>query len=630
MCVSSTSASATTRYSYPYTRTVTTDTIVNGTVTGTTTTTTSGSTTRTTTGSCNTPTTTATSDGYRISATCSGGSSPSNPPQDRTTYSSTGDLNSGTITTTVVDYSSPSVTTTGRASSSCGLTTNTPHLNLADSMTVQSGLNVYRPPPIPPNHNMIIILDDTENGGGGTEYIQVLRHAGPSDDPAGPFEFHLRPTTAGILYDAHRHYGWVDARTYNATHLADMGYTARSALVGLNDGLRPDGGDPYLSGTHLCHGDCFMGSEGIGGAKPILRVVDPPPRYSLPSFPVGLTYDHLNDRWFSNVFAGMDGLVTASSLYLVVPFAVDTNLTYIRMYNEHFDPAAQEPSAVEVPGTPLPCHLTQGGQVTAFANSLAVAAGESISVPVIPEMRYLAFMGNGICHWYDISALPSPLSSVASGARTVPLVNGTVLGGDLTVRSDGTVHVDVVADLEAVWQSEMYGFVEPAGPPTTVSWVVPPLEVEMVAVARVNGAAGSCGTHNVYCSSPITLTGTAAEHGSFIHGAAFTHGEPYAEAPFPLPAGGSTGTGVYGLPDGRCYGLESVVAATGGIVVRDIPHIGVSAGDTVTLGFEAVARHPDVAGGHVDVALPTGDACRIAETVESATLKIRTMTATLR
>ena len=627
MCVSGTSASASTRHSYPYTKTVRTETYLNGTQTGVTTTTTSGSTTRTTTGSCNALSLSGTADGYRVSAYCSGGPSPTNPPSDSTTYSSTGDLNAGTITRTTIDYSSPSVTTTGRVSASCSLHTNTPHLDLEDAMTIQPGLNVYRPPAIPASHHIIIIYDDAENGGGGNEIIQVFRHDGPGPDPAGPYSFHLRPSTQGILYDAHRHYGWVDTRTYDAGQLSRMGYTAHSAMAGHGDGLRADGGHPYMDGTRICHGDCLMGMEGIDGGKPAIRTVDAATSRAA-SMHDSVTYDHHNGEWFESIY-GTDGLVTAATLYLVVPFAEDAILAHVWLYDDDFDPALQDPSPRDNPGSSRVCHIHQAGRFGTFASAVNVTDGDALHIPILPGMRYAAFVGNGDCYWYDITSLPSPLSSVASGARHVPLANGTVLSGDLTARRDGTVHVDVVADLEAMWQLEAYGIGD-GTTPANAAWTVPPLEVEVTAVARVNGAYGPCGAAGVYCSEPIRMAGAAAEHGAYIHDASFQHGLPYAEAPVPLPSGGLAGTGVYGLPDGRCYGLEGVSAATGGLVVRDIPHMRVLAGDAITLSFNATAHLPEVAGGNVTMVAPAGHACRLVESVQTATLDIRTMTATLR
>ena len=627
MCITGESASANTTYSYPCTRTITTETYLNGALVSTTTTTGScAAKTLTSAGSCNTPHTTQTGNGYRVSASCSGGSAPSTPSPSTTT-TSTGNLSAGTITQTVTTYSSwSSRTTSASVSSSCSLVTNTPHLNLADAMTVQPGLNVYRPTLVPTTHNIFMVLDDTENGGGAREYIQVLRHDGPPEDPAGPFDFHLRPSTSGILYDAHQHYGWVDTITYNTGQLSEMGYTPHAVMASQNDGLLPDGTDPYLWGQRLCHGDCFMGREGINTVKPTIKEVAPTASHPVSSHTSGLIYDHENDRWFDSAFTGSANQVVASTLYLLVPFAEDVSMVHVNMYNEHFDPANQNPSIRDAPGTTLPCHLNQSGQAYQFAPSMNVNQGDALKVPILPETRYLAFIGNDLCYWYDIAALPSPLASVASGARTVPLVNGTVLTGDLTVNRGGSAHVDVVADLSAVWQSEMYGLAEP-GTAGNVTWVVPPLEVEVVAVARVNGAGGACGDPRVYCSDPVTLSGGAAEHGAYIH-SSFTHGEPYVEAPAMLPHG--SGVGVYGMVDGRCYGLASVVAETGGIIVRDIPRITVSTGDTITLSFNATVVEPTVVRGNVAAAMPASSVCVMDGSVQTAVLEITTMTATLR
>lgn len=626
MCVTSRGASASTSFSYPYTRTVTTETYLNGTMISTTTSTSSGSSSRTTTGSCNTPATVQTGDGYRVSTTCSGGPYPSNPPSDSTTYSSTGDLNSGTITETVIDYRSPNVRTSASVSSSCSLTTNTPHLNLANAMSVEPGLNVYRPAAVPTHHNLVMVFDDTERGGGSHERIQVFRHDGRGD-PVGPFDFHLRPAVSGILYDAHQHYGWVDTVTYSTAQLADMGYTPEAVMAGYNDGLLPDGTDPYQFGQRLCHGDCFMGMGGIDTIKPTIREVSAAATRNLGTVTSGLVYDHWNDRWFDSPFTGTADQVAVSTLYLLVPFAEDVSMVHVYMYDDSFDPNNQNPSVRDVPGTTLPCHLGQPANTYNFASSMNVNSGDSLKVPILPEMRYLAFIGNGYCYWYDVSALPSPLSSVAAGARTVPLVNGTVLSGDLTVSRSGNAHVDVVADLAAVWQSEMYGVAE-AGTVGNATWVAPPLEVEVVAVARVNGAGGACGDPNVYCSEPAVLVGNAVDRGTYVHTPSFNHEDPYVEAPTLLPP--NSGVGVYGMVNGRCYGLANVVAETGGLVVRDIPHIRVSAGDTVTLAFNATVVEPTVMLGNVTATHPASHVCVVGESAESMVLDIGTMTATLR
>ena len=163
-----------------------------------------------------------------------------------------------------------------------------------------------------------------------------------------------------------------------------------------------------------------------------------------------------------------------------------------------------------------------------------------------------------------------------------------------------------------------------------VTWIVPPLQVNITAVARVNGAAGDCGSPNIYCSDVMVLHGTAHRHVSYIHGIPFGHGEPYARAPSPLPSVGAAGEGVYGLADGRCYGLASVEAGTGGAIVRDIPRMWVSAGDTVTLSFEAMVVYPEVVGGNVTATQPTPGVCVVAEQIQSAILDVTMMTATLR
>ncbi len=628
MCVSGTSASASTKYRYTRTTEVRTQVFLNGTEISNTVTTTHGTRTLTENGSCDPVDFAGTSSGYEVSVRCRGGpSAPTSPPSDSDRVTSSGDLNDGWVKRTIITYSGPTVRTYADVGATCSLYTNTPYLDLDDTMTIRPGLNLYRPGAIPANHNILAIYDDVENGGGGNERIQVFRHdgPGPGPDPAGPYSFHLRPNAQGVLYDAHRHYGWVDARMYDAGQLSGMGYTAHSAMAGHGDGLRMDGSGPS-DGTRVCHGDCFMGMEGIDSGKPAIREVAASSSHAI-SPGAGLTYDHRNDMWFTR--AGGGDRATAAALYLVVPFAEDAALYHIRLYDHGFDPAAQLPSPRDNPGGGADvCHIRQSGGLATFAARLNVTDGDALHIPVLPGMRYAAFVANGDCYWYDTASLPSPLSSVASGARHVPLVNGTVLSGDLTARRDGMVHVDVVADLVAAWQSETYGIGD-GTVPANASWAVPPLEVEVTAVARVNGAYGPCGASGVYCSEPIRMAGTTFQHGAYIHGTSFRHGEPYAEAPRPLPSG-TAGTGVYGLPDGRCYGLGGVSAATGGLEVRDIPRIRVMTGDTITLSFNATAYLPEVAGGNVTMAAPAGHACRLVESVQTATLDIRTMTATLR
>ena len=634
MCVSSASSSASTKYRYPYTKTVERYAVDpdTKTITYLGKTTSSGAATRTTHGGCNTPSTSSTSDGYRVSASCWGGPSPSNPPQDRTVWSSS----PTSITVTAYDYSSPSETTTGRVGASCSLSTNTPHLNLDDAMSLRPGLNVYRPPPIPTSHDVIVILDDTERGGGSTERIQVYRRDGGGGGPAGPFDFHLRPPVSGVLYDAHRHYGWLDTRLYGAGMLGALGYTEHAAMVGYGDGLLYDGSPPYADGRRLCHGDCLMGQEGMDSTGPRIREVTPSAIRPVSGMVSGLVYDHANNRWFDSAFTGSRNQVVASSLYLVVPFAEDASIRHVAMFGSGFDPASQNPPPRVDPALQRPCHLAQPDQLHAFAASLNVTRGGSLEIPILPEVRYVAFIGNGHCHWYDVAALPSPLSSVSSGARAVPLADGTILSGDLTARHAGVVHVDVVADVTGVWQSEMYGLSE-LSLDGNATWVVPPLGVNVTAVARVNGAPGHCGSHNVYCSDVVVMSGVSHKRGSYIHGIPvvhatgeqFVHGEPYAQRPRGALIGGETGFGVYALDDGRCYGLAAVEAGTGGITVRSIPGIRVSAGDTITLEFHAAVSYPTVVGGNVTTNMP-GHVCRIVHTEQSSVLDITTMTATLR
>ena len=224
------------------------------------------------------------------------------------------------------------------------------------------------------------------------EYIQIYRYGGLGDDPAGPYDFHLRPPASGVLYDAHRHYGWVGSRTYDSDDLAEMGYTQTAALAGLGDGLGSGGSHPYVDGRRLCHGDCFMGPEGMGGAKPSIREATPTATRVISGSVAGLVYDHVNDRWFDSAFTGSRNQVVAASLYLTVPFAEDVSISHIRLFGGGFDPTAQNPSPRADPALTRPCHLAQSGQLHAFASYMNVTDGESLNVPVLPQVRYAAFI----------------------------------------------------------------------------------------------------------------------------------------------------------------------------------------------------------------------------------------------
>lgn len=621
MCVTGSAATATTTYSYPYTTTTTTHIIVNGTITGNSTTTTqTGTVERQVVGSCTPPTPSQTPDGYRVVSSCTGGPAPSNPPRDSITSTAT----SRTVTT----YGTPSVVTDANIQAACSLTTNTPHLDLADAMTIQPGLNIYRPPTSPTPDHLLIIYDDTEQGGGSHETIQVYRTSGFGKEPAGPYNFHLHPPVSGIIYDAHTHYGWITTRLYNTTHLADMGYTPYDTLAYLADGMNIHGIRPYQDGTRLCHGDCYMGPAAVDTIRPSIRELTPDAIQTVTPYTGGLVYDHINEKWFDSGLTGTDGQIVVSSLYLVVPFSVEVALLHIRMYDEHFDPIMQAPSPRVVAAGTLPCHISQSGQVYEFASTHTIPAGGRLMIPVLPEMKYVAFIGGGDCYWYDVSSLPSPLASVSSGARSVPLVNGTVLTGELVARHTGPVAVDVITDIDAVWQSELYGMTQFAGP-YNVSWVVPPLEVNVTAIARVNGADGACGAYGVYCSDIIRLHNTTIQYGTYIHGGPTgIHGQPYGVAPNAFTGITYAGTGVYGMANGRCYGLASVIGSTDGITVRGIPNIQVSAGDSITLAFNVTMREPHIQNG--TVGMPVVGNCGMVQSIQSATLDIRTMTATLR
>ena len=161
------------------------------------------------------------------------------------------------------------------------------------------------------------------------------------------------------------------------------------------------------------------------------------------------------------------------------------------------------------------------------------------------------------------------------------------------------------------------------------SWVAPPLDVTVTAVARTNGATGACGSAGVHCSLPIELTAVSVTHGSYIHTSGHAHGSPYERAPSPLPPG-TAGNGVYGLVDGRCYGLATLEAGTGGITLRSIPRIPVDAGDTISLSFEAEYTEPVVVDANIDMARPAGSVCDMHETMESAVVDVSMLTATMR
>ena len=87
---------------------------------------------------------------------------------------------------------------------------------------------------------------------------------------------------------------------------------------------------------------------------------------------------------------------------------------------------------------------------------------------------------------------------------------------------------------------------------------------------------------------------------------------------------------MYRLPNGKCSGLSIISLDTGGIIVRDIPHVQVKPGDTITLGFEVMVNEPDAVHNKVYLTSPSGQACDITESKENAVVHVRTMTATLR
>lgn len=633
MCVASTGTSSSTTFSYSCSASQLTEIYSKNPTTlisSSTTTISCGSRSATTGGGCSTPSVPSTTNGYRVSASCWGGPTPATPPD------SPGSTNCVDLGTTIRcvqigtgSWYFSSTRTTASVSASCSLYTNTPHLDLSSAMTVTPGLNIYHPASIPSGNHLLVILDDTTKGGGsGTERIQVF--GGNTFNATGPFDFHLRPVKSGVLYDPHTHYGWVDTITYNTADLADMGYTPQVVMDGYGDGLTTGGSGPAGIDRRLCHGDCFMGQAGIDGGKPKLREISSPPEYNLPGTPYvsGAVYDHLNDRWHPVNAERM----TTSSLYITIPFAVDTGIIHVRLYGDSFDASLQNPSITEDPNMALglPCHLgRQTSSYRNYASSMSITAGDAIHIPILPEVRYVAFIGNDVCHWYDVSTLPSPLSSVSAGARTIPLYNGTILAGDLTSRSSGMVHVDVITDLDAIWQSEAYGLVRNVGT-ANLTWVVPPLQVNLTATARVNGATGNCGSTGVYCSAPVVLNATFSEAGRYVHGPAPEHGQPYVTAPGTVPPGTTFGVGMYGLPNGKCSGLSTISLDTGSIIVRDIPHVQVKPGDTITLGFEVVVNEPEVVHNTVYLTSPFGQACDITESKETAIMHVRTMTATLR
>ena len=604
-------ATAFTTYTYSCTQTETTTHYVNGTVSGTTQSTSSCSSVQyKTNGTCSTGTgtTTPTTQGYKFTVTCTGGAIPTPPPSTTTTHGG------GNVTITKT-YSAPTYSTDGLAKTDCQLNTNTPHLNLESVLTLTPGVNIYRPGTIPAGHHLIILLDDTEDGGGSTERIQVFGSG--SYNITGPYNFHLRAPVSGVLYDSHAHYGWVERNhTYDTVGLAEMSYYAPNTMDGYNDGYGSS-----VVGTRLCHGSCFLGPAGIDGDEPRLRSITPDSRYMIPAGGGGAIYDHINHRWLGSY----TDRITAASLYMSIPFVVDTGVNHIRLYGDTFDPQNQNPSYREDPDmlAGLPCHLEQRVYYTPYANNMTINAGDVMQIPILPDKRYIAFMGNGECYWYDISTLPSPLSGISAGARTIPLYNGTILAGDLTSTTTGTVHVDIILDADFTWQSEAYGIHDGTGA-ANVTWAVPPLHVNMTATARVNGAGGACGSIGVYCSSHIIHNGTTISQGAYIHGPHSIHDTPYGMAP------PGYNTGVYGIQAGRCSGLINISEGTDGIITKSIPKIPVTAGDTITLGFEVVVITPGNIPHKVQIANMPGHLCDIQHTKETATMHVRTMTATLR
>lgn len=572
-------------------------------------------------GSCSNVETTGLSDGYSLSGVCRGstGETPVCPADTDTGPLGSGNKTKGSITRTTTTHTGPTATTTARIQQQCLTAINTPHLDLEDAMTLKPGLNVYRPGSIPAAHDILVIYDDARAGGGSTERIQVFRSASYGDDPAGPYDFRLLPSVSGVLYDPHNHYGWVNRGVlYDTDELASMSYTQGSALVGFSDG---DGS--YSDGSRICHGDCLLGYEGTDFGKPLIRKLAPSAVHSVTSSTDGLVYDHVNERWFA--VSSTDNRVSAAVLYLVVPFSEDIAILDVHLFSsDRFDPTRQGYSPRESPAQPN-CHQTQGHRNYEFADSINGTEGGALYVPVLPGIRYIAFIGNAECYWYDTAALPSPLSSVSAGARHVELLNGTVLTGDLSVKHGGVAHVDVFTDFTAAWQSEMYGKTEPSLD-GNVTWVAPPLKVNVTAVARVNGASGDCGSAGVHCiESPIMVKGTSVTHPSIPPNIEDDwHGKPYQKS---TKLSGSTKA--WGVPDGRCYGVVAVEATTGSLEIRSLHGIRVNPGDTITFEFAARVITPYVQGGNVTANIP-GYVCNILETRESAVLNIGSMTATLR
>lgn len=324
ICISDIDAIALTTYTYSCRQTERTISYVNGTISGTPSQSTSScsSVLHKIPGTCHPGTTTQTTQGYRFAVTCTGGAIPT-PPSSTTTTQDNRVGGTGTVVTTTKTYSAPSYSTEGLAKTDCRLDTNTPHLNLESVVTLTSGLNIYRPTTIPAGHHLIILLDDTEDGGGSTESIQVFGSG--SYNITGPYNFHLRVPVSGVLYDSHAHYGWVERNhTYDTVGLAEMSYSIPNTMDGYNDGY-------YSSaGTRLCHGSCFLGQAGIDGDAPRLRSITPDSRYTIPASGGGAIYDHINDRWWSESRGIYTDRITASSLYITIPFIVDTGVHHIR------------------------------------------------------------------------------------------------------------------------------------------------------------------------------------------------------------------------------------------------------------------------------------------------------------
>ena len=498
-----------------------------------------------------------------------------------------------------VTYSSVSSSQTTIVSGDCEYSTISPYLNLDESMTLQSGLNLYRPSYNNANHDLIILFDSLENGGAGTERIQVILHDGPVEDPTGPYKFELQTSSSGILYDSHTHYGYISSgKTYTESELADIGYTINTTMIGYSDGVEQSGSNSYRHQTNLCHGNCHFGESGISFHKPKLQVLGSGVTSATINGP--LIYDHVNDEIISHTFGSSNTIFPVQS-YFTIPIESYLNVTHMRGYTATFDPATD---IIFNPDVTFRCHLNASETYALNNLNKLYKTGEVIHIPILPEMKYVAYMGDDDCYWYDISDLPTPVSTIHLSDKTLRLDNGTIYGGDLTVWDEGIYNVGIIVDIDSAWQGTMYGWgikdVSSNRNTMTGKWFTGNYSANLTATARVNGASGTCDPNSnsnptdVYCTEYILKQIPPINN---AQGPYFSYNlESWNNIPYVHDRQLTTYNDyVIGYNDGRCYGIYSLRTETHNHPdIMSIPNVDVKAGDTITFELNIVTSVPTI------------------------------------